>query len=253
VLTRARPAAAAGRLRVEREVLARRRSPSPSERARVLAYHSVGTPSWGVNDLSPARFERHLQLAADEGYTFATPAEVRAQPDRKLLAITFDDGVRSVLTNAAPVLRHHGIPWVMFVVTGWADGAHPTGHDLLLDWTEVAATQAAGATLGSHSVSHPDFGGLAGGDAERELADSRAALAARLGVDVTEFAIPLGQRRNWTPEAGRRARDAGYEVVYAQSFRVPGTVPRTFITRVDRPDLFRAALRGAFDAWEEWF
>jgi hypothetical protein len=34
--------------------------------------------------------------------------------------------------------------------------------------------------------------------------------------------------------------------------RPPGTVPRTFITRFDNDRLFRAALGGAFDRWEEW-
>jgi hypothetical protein len=29
-------------------------------------------------------------------------------------------------------------------------------------------------------------------------------------------------------------------------------VPRTFITQFDDRRLFRAALEGAFDAWEEW-
>jgi hypothetical protein len=256
LLARVRPGAAAARLRAEREYLARRSSGAADtgrRRARVLAYHSVGTRSWGVNDVSPARFERHLQVAVDEGFSFGTPAQVLAAPDRKLLALTFDDGLRSVVANAAPVLRHHGIPWTLFVVTGWADGEHPTGNELLLDWHELEALVTQGATLGSHSVSHPDFGRLAGGEAERELAGSRRALADRLGLDIREFAIPLGQSRNWTQQASLRARDAGYDTVYAQSLRVPEAVARTFVTRVDRPQLFRAALRGAFDGWEEWF
>ena len=79
-------------------------------RGRILAYHSVGTPEWGVNDVSPRDFERHLQIAVDDGWSFATPADVIAEPDKPQLALTFDDGLASVLANAAPVLRHHGIP-----------------------------------------------------------------------------------------------------------------------------------------------
>jgi hypothetical protein len=30
-------------------------------------------------------------------------------------------------------------------------------------------------------------------------------------------------------------------------------VPRTVITRIDRPKIFRAALAGAYDGGEEWY
>jgi peptidoglycan/xylan/chitin deacetylase (PgdA/CDA1 family) len=224
-------------------------------RGRILAYHSVGTPEWGVNDVSPADFERHLQLAVDDGWTFATPAEVLAEPDQPRLALTFDDGVRSVLTNAVPVLRHHGVPATMFVVTGWADGGHPDGFAHVLDWREVEAAQDAGLTIGSHAVTHPDFGRLDHDQAVRELVDSRERLRQMLGLDSTEFAIPYGQSGNWSDFAGRAAVEAGYTTVYAQSVdkRPADTVARTFVTRIDRPVLFRAALAGAYDNWEEWY
>lgn len=241
-----------GRSRLERKV------PdgwTPSRRARILTYHTVGTPAWGVNDVSLAMFERHLQLAVDDGWRFATPAEVMARPEEQLLAITFDDGVASVLENAMPVLRHHGVPSTMFVVTGWADGGHEQGYEHVLDWRGLETLQAAGATLGSHSVTHRDFGKLAPGETRRELEVSKERLAAALGVDTAEFAIPFGQSANWTDEAQRAALAAGYTTIYAQSVgtRPKGTVPRTFITAFDRPLVFRAALAGAFDHWEEWY
>jgi len=89
----------------------------------------------------------------------------------------------------------------------------------------------------------------------RELEVSRERLRRVLGVETSEFAIPMGQSRNWTPAAGLAAAEAGYSTVYAQcvSNRPEGTVARTFITRIDRPVLFRAALAGAYDNWEEWY
>lgn len=244
----------AGKLRFDRWSLALRAAPQPTG-GRILAYHSVGTPEWGVNDVHPRDFERHLQIAVDDGWGFATPAQVMAAPQDRLLAVTFDDGVRSVLHNAAPVLAHHGIPSTMFVVTGWADGRHPDGPAHVLDWTELVALRETGITLASHSVSHPDFGRLDPGAAQAELAGSRVRMREVLGEDVAEFAIPFGQSANWTDAAARAATDAGYTTVYAQAVqtRPAGTVPRTFITRIDRPRLFRAALAGHYDRWEEWY
>jgi peptidoglycan/xylan/chitin deacetylase (PgdA/CDA1 family) len=249
--------AVGGRIRIERWALAARTTAgrAPAKRGRILAYHSIGTPEWGINDVTPRDFERHLQIAVDDGWSFATPAEVIAEPDKPQLALTFDDGLISVLTHAAPVLRHHGIPATAFVVTGWADGQHPDGYELLLDWPGVSALRDAGMSLASHSVTHPDFGQLEPGEAARELEVSHEQMLRMLGVETDEFAIPLGQSRNWTQAAGRVAAEAGYTTVYAQSVntRPEGTVARTFITRIDRPMLFRAALAGAYDNWEEWF
>ena len=250
--------AVAGRLCAERWALAARTPAQarrdPVKRGRILAYHSVGTPELRLNDVRPRDFERHLQAAVDDGWGFATPAEVIAEPDKPQLALTFDDGLLSVLTNAVPVLRHHGIPATAFVVTGWADGDVPDSHRrLLLDWRAVGTLREAGLTVASHSVTHPDFGRLDPGEARRELEVSRERMSHMLGVETDEFAIPFGQSGNWTEAAGRAAAEAGYRTVYAQSVntRPEGTVARTFISRFDRPTLFRAALAGAYDNWEE--
>ena len=71
---------------------------------------------------------------------------------------------------------------------------------------------------------------------------------------VPEFAIPFCQATNGSAAACAAAARAGYTHVYAQSEdrRPPGTIPRTFITRHDTPQVFAAALGGAFDDWEEW-
>ncbi|SDF02297.1 polysaccharide deacetylase family protein [Pseudonocardia oroxyli] len=255
--------AVAGRMRAERWGLAldesvrtrtRTEKPRSAGVGRILAYHSIGTDSWGVNDVRPADFEKHLQLAIDDGWTFATPAEVLADPARRQLAITFDDGATSVLDHAVPVLRHHGVPSTMFVVSGWADGGHSAGYEHVLDWDGLARLEQAGVTLASHSASHPDFGRLDPAAAERELVESRERLEKMLGHEIDEFAIPFGQSANWTPAAGEIAARV-YRTVYAQAVdtRPAHTVPRTFITRIDRPLVFRAALNGAFDDWEEWF
>jgi len=250
-----------GRLCIERWGLAARHrvsaEPTPVRRGRILTYHSVGTPQWGgINDVSPRDFERHLQIAVDDGWSFATPAEIIADPGQPQIALTFDDGPSSVLANALPVLRHHGIPATAFIVTGWASGQLPDRvQPFVLDWRGVSALQAGGMTVASHSVTHPDFGRLEPGEARRELETSREQLRRVLDVETDEFAIPLGQSSNWTQAAGLAAAEAGYTKVYAQcvNTRPNGTIGRTFITRIDRPMLFRAALAGAYDSWEEWY
>jgi hypothetical protein len=87
-----------------------------------------------------------------------------------------------------------------------------------------------------------------------ELQGSRDIIRRELGFAPTSFAIPLGQSMNWSAVAGELAREAGYEIVYAQaeSTRPNGTIARTFVTRFDGERIFTALLRGAYDSWEEW-
>src|SRR3954466_14453274 len=61
---------------------------------RILCYHSLGQKEWGVNDVSPRRFQRHLELALNAGYRFVPANEIAATGGRpNELAITFDDGL----------------------------------------------------------------------------------------------------------------------------------------------------------------
>lgn len=249
---------AALRLWCERSLLAARGGEhAPAAAGRILCYHSVGTQRWGVNDVSPKRFARHLELALEAGVRFV-PAETIARGDGGPadIALTFDDGLRSVAVNAAPVLRSMNVPWTLFVVSDWADGkANGWAEGLLLDWREIERLAADGANIGSHSVTHATIGALPETQMRYELEASREAIRDRLGIVTREFAIPVGRARDWSEAAGAAAAAAGYTSVYAASHdrRPSGTVPRTFMTQFDGDRVFRAALRGRFDGWEEWF
>ena len=227
----------------------------PAATGRILCYHAVGSPEWGINDISPARFRDQIELAAELGYRFVPAASVaHGSASAMDLAVTFDDGLISAATNAAPILAERGVPWTMFIVGGWTEGRHPFGDGVIMGWAEVERLLAAGVEIGSHSMSHPDFGSIAPDIARSELTDSRRLIEGRTGRPVTSFAIPLGQSKNWSPDAAECAEEAGYEIVYAQSVtgRPAGTIPRTFITGIDDRRMFKAAIEGAFDEWEEW-
>jgi len=222
---------------------------------RILAYHSVGQPLMGHNDVPPKLFRRQLEWAAARGYRFVPASDIARTGGQPMdLAITFDDGLRSVMTEAAPILKDFAAPWSLFVVTDWSEGASPWSTDEVLGWRDLERLAADGAEIGSHSASHPDFGQLDGPSAREELERSHAMIEARLGFAPISFAIPLGQSANWTPTAMREARAAGYDLVYAQAeeTRSEDTVGRTFITRFDNMHVFSAALSGVFDRWEEW-
>lgn len=243
--------AARWRLHAERVVLARTARPRTRVHGRVLAYHSTGTPEWGVNDVTPGHFVAQLELAARLGYRFVSADAVAAgQAGARDLAITFDDGLRSILA-VTPFLQARGVPFTVFVVSDWASAP----GERFLSWAEVERLAAGGATIGSHSRTHANFRALDERARAAELEGSAAAIAQQLGTPPSLFAIPFGRSRDWDAGCTAMARAAGYQAVFAQAERrrPRGTVGRSFITACDGPRQLRAVLAGRFDDWEEWY
>lgn len=247
---------AAARMYAERVTLAAVPRKKPQRKGgRILCYHSIGQPQTGVNDVSPERFARHLDLARELGYRFVPAREIAETGGQPMdLALTFDDAWTSVAEQAAPIIRKRDLPWSLFIVSRWSAHEFDWTRDVILNWDDLASLSGSDVEYGSHSLTHPDFGKLERDEIRDQLFSSRETIADKLGSAPPTFAIPLGQSMNWTAEAHELAKQAGYEVVYAQAeeTRFPGTAPRTFVTHFDNDMIFRALLDGAFDRWEEW-
>lgn len=246
---------AAARMWGERNFLATFGKKRLKPQGRILCYHSIDEPEMGVNDVSERQFRTQIELALKNGYAFVEPARIaRGLGSSQDLAITFDDGRKSVATQAARILAEYGIPWTLFVVTDWTDRKDSEPQSPILAWRDLERLAADGVEIGSHSRTHPDFGTIDKRYLADELSGSRKIIAERLGFAPASFAIPLGQSMNWTAAAAAAARDAGYEIIYAQAeeTRPADTVPRTFVTHFDEPRVFGALLDGVFDRWEEW-
>jgi peptidoglycan/xylan/chitin deacetylase (PgdA/CDA1 family) len=230
------------------------RRPKPS--GRLLCYHSVGQPELGVNDCSPQQFRRQIEFALKLGYRFVPAAQIARGEGRAYdLSITFDDGWRSVLTMATPILSEYQIPFTLFIATGLVEAPSEWHRSRMLRWAEIRDLAKMGVEIGSHSVSHPDFAQINEQQTIDELEQSRMMIKSRLDLLVDCFAIPFGQSKNWTSFANDVAHQTGYELVYSQAenTRPQGTIPRTFVTSMDNDRIFNALLGGAFDNWEEWY
>lgn len=95
-------------------------------RLGVLAYHAV---------TDAAAFARQLDWLQEHASVIGLDALLRWRTDplpRHPVLLTFDDGDRSVLDVAAPLLHERGLPAVAFVVAGLVDTDEPFW------WVEVA-------------------------------------------------------------------------------------------------------------------
>lgn len=108
--------------------------------------------------------------------------------ERPLVSLTFDDGYRSHLEVATPILRDAGFRGTFYVVSGFL--GDPKGRYL----TEPMVTELvdAGMEIGSHTVDHLRLSELNRREVRHQLADSRKALEALTGSPVEDLASPYG-------------------------------------------------------------
>jgi peptidoglycan/xylan/chitin deacetylase (PgdA/CDA1 family) len=191
-------------------------------RSLVLAYHAVSERWPSQLAISPGRLREQLELLLRRGYVGATFADVvRGEVGAKTVAVTFDDGFRSVHRHALPVLSELGLPATVFVPTGpmgrvlpmrWP-GLYewigtPYEEELApLTWDELRLMRDAGWEVASHTVSHPRLTRLNDAALASELSESMQHCAREMGRPCESLAYPYGEHDERVRAA---ARDAGY-------------------------------------------
>jgi peptidoglycan/xylan/chitin deacetylase (PgdA/CDA1 family) len=228
-------------------------------RSLTLCYHAV-SDSWDCSlAVSREQLERQLRHLVNRGYAGATLSEiVRGEAPGKALAVTFDDGYRSVIDRALPVLSELGLPGTVFVPTNFMGGSGPMswpGIDswlgtadedelLPMSWEQLRELRERGWEVGSHTRSHPHLSQLDDGDLAAELSESRDTCTRELGADCTSIAYPYGDHDERVAAAAERA---GYLVAAKLS---PGPErrfawPRVGVYPIDRDWRFQVKTSGA--------
>ncbi len=220
----------------------------------VLAYHAISEDWDSTLAVTPERFDAQLRHLVERGYRAVTFADAVARDEGgRRVAITFDDGYRSVARLAKPILDAHGLSATVFVPTDlidserpmswpgidhWLDGPH--ADELIpMSWEEARALVEAGWEIGSHTRSHPRLTELGDEELARELAQSRLECEERLGIPCETIAYPYGDVDQRVVAA---AMAAGYSGAAAVAIRErPGSylVPRVGVYNVDDDRVFR--------------
>lgn len=165
----------------------------------VLSFHGVDE-SGSVLSIRPAELAGLLRGVRASGHRVVplrALLEEPSAPDR--IALTFDDGFRSVHTAGLPLLKEEGASATLFLTTGVVGGRNDWPSQPawaprfeMLDWGQVEDLAGAGWAVESHTVSHPDLRVLDDAALEAELVEAKHTIADRLGREPTLFAYPYG-------------------------------------------------------------
>jgi len=171
--------------------------------AVILQYHHVSVDTPPSTSTSPQRFAMHLDYLAQHGFRvvplFSLVEALQAGgplPDRAV-AITFDDGYRSIYETAYPMLRERGLPFTVFVNSAPHDGEQAG----FMSWAQLRELSRNGATVANHSVSHAYLWQRQPGQDDRawrdwateEVSGAARRIEQEIGAASHLFAYPYGE------------------------------------------------------------
>lgn len=181
-------------------------------------YHQVrqANPDGTGNGLgvSPESLVGHARILERAGYALDTVSNAINSANRKVAALSFDDGYRDNLANAIPALAEMGAVGTIYVVTSeigrdgpsWID--NDDGRARLLTASELRDVSAAGWEIGSHCNTHQRLTNLSSDQQREELHVSKSTLEQLLGMPVQSLCYPYGVYSDVTLQL---AEEVGYD------------------------------------------
>ena len=146
------------------------------------------------------------------GTSMAALAAVQNPAPSAIVSFTFDDGLDSIYTQAAPTLAKYGLTGTSYVISGCVgmttapNTCHANNDAKYMSWAQVQAVQNTYKwEIASHTATHPYLASSDASDGQpnvltqaqvdNELTTSKAAFAAH-GINATDFASPYGDYNN---------------------------------------------------------
>jgi len=217
---------------------------------RFVAFHDIDPDSVRYFESNLNFLKRYTNVISFDDYMAG-----RLNVERLNVVITFDDGFKSWITHALPILQKLSLPATFFISAGFvglsADDEtaflqsnlrieqsslqHNTGG---LTCDDVKMISDHGFTVGGHTLSHCNLSELH--DSSRlkyEIVEDKFTLERLTGTRVDYFAYPLGVYHNPVVNIVNVLCDAGYKGAVTT---IPG-----FNNRYTNPFLLHRELTGA--------
>ena len=220
-------------------------------KAAVLAYHAIGHCPTDAHNLfiNEETFAQQMGFLARHRRVVSL-ADVVHHPEKRAVAITFDDAYRSVYTAALPVLERFGFPATVFLPTAYVGEANswdvPTGCPLdIMDESELRDAATRGLDVQSHGHNHIDMTSSSPVDVAEDLQRSVDVLTELTGRRPRYLAYPFHTGSGAAQEA---VRAVGFEAAFSIDRLHDGrfAFERVQVTPRDTSLLFRLKTTGRY-------
>lgn len=161
----------------------------------ILMYHGIhasdedASYSNNVYCVSESNFRTQLDYLVAHGYTPILLNEInKLEMPEKPVVISFDDGDKSNITHALPILKDFGIRAEFFVTTGRVGN-----DDNAMTELDIKQLSDAGMSIQSHGVTHKYLSDLSLDELHNELFDSKVFLENITLKEVQYLSLPGGR------------------------------------------------------------
>ncbi len=209
-------------------------SPAGEGKVIVLLYHQfkaagVKIPPMFRWTMNQDVFESEMKYIHDNDYKVIPMSDLLKFLRHEItlptncVCITIDDGYKSAIVYAAPILKQYGYPWTFFIYPDFITTGEGPGA---ASWNDLLELQKEGVDIECHSMTHPNLklhkqkvkGVWHNFTPEEyaawlnnETAGSKAELEQKMGKQITCFAYPYGEYNTQVEDA---AIAAGYEAIF---------------------------------------
>ncbi|NNM20031.1 MAG: polysaccharide deacetylase family protein [Gammaproteobacteria bacterium] len=176
----------------------------------IITFHSIDN-SGSVLSYPPKAFSCFMEALQESDLPVLGLDDLLQANTKRGIAITFDDGMRSLHKDALPILRDHAAPAHLYLTTGAVGNTNrwptqPGGAPVfdMLSWDEIEQLHGAGVSIESHTHSHPDMRDLDNAAMEQECETADTLIEKRIGRRPGYFAYPYGYRNEQACDFVRR-------------------------------------------------
>lgn len=166
----------------------------------VLLYHHISADNEQENldllyTVKESAFEEQMEILSESSFDIWGLEEIqtyfqgRLKLNRSAVAVTFDDGYQSLLTNGAPILKRYRIPAILFA-SPYPYWEKSEFRDKMLTPEELGKLAKQGVEIQSHTLDHRPLSGLSDFQVFAEFCSSKKELQAITGQEVISLAPP---------------------------------------------------------------
>jgi peptidoglycan/xylan/chitin deacetylase (PgdA/CDA1 family) len=232
---------------------------------RIVLFHDILPEAYRNFRANLEFLERHTHVISLDDF-FAG----RLSAKKPNIIITFDDGYKSWVTHAMPVLKELGLPAIFFVSSGFVGLSKVEEADYIrknlqltmgprkltggLSAEDVMTLVKEGFVIGGHTISHSNLSVVHDASlARKEIIDDKKRLEIIIGKEIGYFAYPFGSHRNLDIKLVDLIKEAGYKgaVTTVPGFNIRGAHPYQLRRELTRSGMskreFRARVYGNID------
>ena len=185
----------------------------------VFVYHRFGNSTYPTTNISLDNFKLHLSYLKSNNFKVLTFGEAvdyinnsEIEYSDKVACITIDDGYKTFISNAMPLLNKFGFKATLFI------NSESVGGGSYMDWNELKEVYEQGIEIGNHSHSHAYFLNKPReqriGFFKKDIQKCQEEIKSRLGFYPDLFAYPYGE---FDLEMKAILKDLGFKAAAAQN------------------------------------